>query len=595
MTRKIFKRTSFCALICALFASSSLQAQEGFALEPFRQPSQEKIDRQVDSLFRTLSTREKIAQIMVIDMTSRDSKKMKRIQNRLVKKEKVGGLIPLGDVYRPAIERMNQLNKMAKIPMLMTLDAEWGVGMRWEEVPSYQFFMQLGALSSDSLVYELGKSIADECRAFKFQVNYSPVADINNNPDKFIVNHRTFGEDKEKVARYGVAMMRGMRDGGVAGSAKHFPGHGETNVDSHLALPLLPYSQERLDSLELYPFRYLIDEGVDMVMVGHLNVPSLDPSGTPSSISYPIVTGLLKEKLGFDGIIITDALNMHGVSKDSGLEKKDIPLAAYKAGVDILLMPEDVENAITQIEKALERGEITMEGLDMRVKKMLALKARTGILDEGYDPIVRDLDIFTDTSKPDARMAAKLDLIRKVSEETMTVVFNDNSQGLGLPVSCEGKKVAYVGFKNIPLGVQFGELANKYGQVDTILVGEENTMEDLKAAKEKLKGHDLVIFGFNKAEQRLYKNFGLVDEEVRFITDWAAEQPMIAVYLGSPYALTKMPGYKNFKAYLLGYDNSRFNNEAAAKVVFGVIPAKGILPVTAAEFKEGTGVFIPAK
>jgi beta-glucosidase-like glycosyl hydrolase len=330
-------------------------------------------------------------------------------------------------------------------------------------------------------------------------------------------------------------------------------------------------------------------------MVGHLNVPALDPSGTPSSISKPIVTGLLREKLGYDGIIITDALNMYGVARDSGLEKKDIPLAAYKAGVDILLMPEDVENAISQIENALEAGEITMEGLDMRVKKMLRLKARYGIFDKSYDPIVRDLDIFTDTTAPDARMKAKLSLIKKVSEETMTVVFNDNSQGLGLPVLCKGKKVAYVGFRNPQLGEQFGEIANRYGQVDTVLLGDDAALEELKAAKEKVSGYDLVIFGFNKSLQSIKRNFGLEEAHLKFITDWAADQPMVAVFLGSPYILKRMPGHENFKAFVVGYDANRFNNEAAAKVVFGVIPAKGILPVTTASFKVGEGVYIPAK
>ncbi len=547
----------------------------------YKYPSQEKIDRQVDSVFRMLSTREKIAQIMVIDFTSADSKKMQKIQKKLVKRENIGGIIPLGEKSYPgAIARMNQLNKWAKIPMLVTLDAEWGVGMRWEEVLAYPNFMQMGALSSDSLVYEVGKSIAAECRALKVQVNYSPVVDINNNPQKYIVNHRTFGEDKEKVAKYGAAMMRGMKDGGVAGSAKHFPGHGETNVDSHLALPLLPFSYERLDSLELYPFKRLIAEGVDMVMVGHMNVPAFDSSGTPSSISKPIVTGLLREKLGFEGIIITDALNMYGVSKDSGLEKKDIPLAAYKAGVDILLMPEDVQKSITVIEKALRNGEITMESLDMRVKKMLALKARLGVLDIGYDPIA-NTDAINDLKEE------KLALVDKLSEETMTLVFNDNSEGFGIPVSTDGKKVAYVGFRNPEVGKDFASVASRYGELDTVLLCNDATLDDLKAAKEKLAGYDLVIFGFNKTLQQVYRNFGLVDEQVEFITDWASQQPMIAVYLGSPYALTKIPDHRNFKAYIVGYTDTKANARAAAKLVFGAIPPKGVLPVTAGPFPVG--------
>ncbi len=579
MNTRLFKRF----VLLLMFAPFCISAQDKH-LGEYKYPSQEKIDRQVDSVFRTLSTREKIAQIMVIDFTSADSKKMQKIQKKLVKKEKIGGIIPLGEKSYPgAIARMNQLNKWSKIPMLVTLDAEWGVGMRWNEVLSYPFFMQLGALSSDSLIYVMGKSIAAECRALKIQVNYSPVVDINNNPQKFIVNFRTFGEDKEKVANYASAMMRGMKDGGVAGSAKHFPGHGETNVDSHLALPLLPFSYERLDSLELYPFKRQIAEGVDMIMVGHMNVPAFDPSGTPSSISYPIVTGLLREKLGFDGIIITDALNMHGVSNDSGLEKKDIPLAAYKAGVDILLMPEDVQESISVIEKALRNGEITMESLDMRVKKMLALKARLGVLDKGYDPIAH-------TDAINGLKEEKLALINQICEETMTLVFNDNSEGYGLPVSTEGKKVAYVGFRNPEVGAEFAATASNYGQLDTVLLGNDATLEDLKAAKEKVKDYDLVIFGFNKTLQQVYRNFDLVEEQVQFITDWAAQQPMIAVYLGSPYAITKMPDHKNFKAYVLGYTDTKANARAAAKVVFGAIAPKGVLPVTAGPFPVGHGV-----
>lgn len=579
MNTRLFKRF----VLLLMFVPFCISAQDKH-LGEYKYPSQEKIDRQVDSVFRTLSTREKIAQIMVIDFTSADSKKMQKIQKKLVKKEKIGGIIPLGEKsYSGAIARMNQLNKWAKIPMLVTLDAEWGVGMRWEQVVDYPLFIQMGALSSDSLIYEVGKSIAAECRALKIQVNYSPVVDINNNPHKFIVNQRTFGEDKEKVAQYAAAMMHGMKDGGVAGSAKHFPGHGETNVDSHLALPLLPFTLERLDSMELYPFKRLIAEGVDMVMVGHMNVPAFDPSGTPSSISKPIVTGLLREKLGFDGIIITDALNMFGVSKASGLEKKDIPLAAYKAGVDILLMPEDVKESITVIENALRNGEITMESLDMRVKKMLALKARLGVLDKGYDPIA-DTEAINDMKEE------KMALIDKISEETMTLVFNDNSEGFGVPVSTAGKKVVYVGFRSPEVGQDFAAVASQYGQLDTLLLGNDATLDDLKAAKEKVAGYDLVIFGFNKTRPGLYKNFDLIEEQVQFITDWAAQQPMIAVYLGSPYAITKIPGYKNFKAYVLGYTDTKANARAAAKVVFGAIAPKGVLPVTAGPFPVGHSV-----
>ena len=593
-----FNRVAVAALLFSLLVPALAIAGNGQGKEnKYKYPSQEKINRQVDSVFRKLSTREKIAQIMVIEFSSKDSKRKQEMQKRLIQKEKIGGLIPMNDVLVPAMKRMNQLNKLARIPMLITLDGEWGTNMRWKEIPAFQRQMQLGALSSDSLVYEVGRFIGMEHRALKIQVNFSPDIDINNNPNNPAINTRSFGEDKEKVANYGTAMLRGLRDGGVAGSAKHFPGHGDTDVDSHLALPVLPFTSERLDSLELYPFRRLIAEGVDMVMVAHLNVPALDPSGTPASISKTIVTGFLREKLGFDGIICTDALNMDGVAKESGLAKKDIPLAAYKAGADILLMPEDVENSISVIEQALKRGEITMASLNEKVKKMLALKARLGVFDKGYNPYVdiEKLDLLTDQELLGGYMEQKLKLIKDVSKQSMTVLFNDNSAGYGLPLSFEGKKVAYVGYKNPQLGRQFGILANRYGKVDTIILNNDASLAALRDARNKLRNHDLVIMGFNETDQRPHKGYAINPEEVNFITDWAAEQPMIAVYLGSPYALTRMPGYKNFTAFVLGYINTPVNNFAAAQVVFGGIPAKGVLPVASASFKVGESVVIPER
>jgi len=583
---KFSNRAAIAALLFCLLVPGALFAQNAGV---YKYPSEKKVERQVDSVFRKLSTREKIAQIMIIEFDSKDGKLRKAMQNRLVKKEKIGGLIPMNDDLIPAMKRMNELNRLAKVPMLISIDAEWGANMRyWDEIPPFPRQMQLGALSSDSLVYRMGYLMGKECRLLKMQVNYAPDIDINNNPSNPAINTRSFGEDKEKVARYGIAIMKGMKDAGVAGSAKHFPGHGDTDVDSHLALPVIPFDYTRLDTLEMYPFKRLIPEGVDMVMVAHLNIPALDPSGTPSSISRPIVTGLLREKLGFKGIICTDALNMHGVAKESGLEKKEIPLAAYKAGADILLMPEDVENSITVIEQALKRGEITMAGLDERVKKMLALKARLGILDKGYSPYVE-----LDGIEKRVIVQENLDLMQQIAKNSMTVLFNDNSAGYGLPVSFEGKKVAYVGYKNPVLGREFGEIANRYGKVDTILLSNDASLAALKDARNRLRNHDLIIMGFNETDQRPHKGYAINVEEVNFITDWAAEQPMIAVYLGSPYALTRIPGYRNFTAYVLGYSNNQANNFAAAQVVFGGTPAIGVLPVTAASFKVGESVVIP--
>ena len=279
---------------------------------------------------------------------------------------------------------------------------------------------------------------------------------------------------------------------------------------------------------------------------------------------------------------------MHGVAKESGLEKKDIPLAAFKAGADILLMPEDVENSITVIEQALKRGEITMASLNEKVKKMLALKARLGLFDKGYSPYV-DLDNLEQRMIVDENLA----LMQQLAKNSMTVLFNDNSAGYGLPVSFEGKKVAYVGYKNPLLGREFAAVANKYGPVDTVILENDASLAALRDARNKLRGHDLIIFGFNETDQRPHKGYGIVPQNISFITEWAAEQPMIAVYQGSPYALTRIPNYRNFKAFVLAYSPNQANNFAAAQVVFGGIPAIGVLPVTAASFRVGESVVLP--
>ena len=587
MTKQIFNRAALAAL---LFCTALTVTGTDKTLAKYPYTPEHKVQRTVDSVFSKLSTREKIAQIMIIEFSSNDSKKKRQEQHRLIKKEKIGGLIPMNDVLIPAMKRMNQLNKIARIPMLITLDGEWGVNMRWKEVPPFPRQMQLGALSSDSLVYKMGYLMGKEHRALKIQVNFAPDIDINNNPSNPAINTRSFGENKEKVAQYGAALMQGMKDAGVAGSAKHFPGHGDTDVDSHLGLPVLPFTYERLDTLEMYPFKHLIAAGVDMVMVAHLSIPALDPSGTPSSISKKIVTELLREKLGFNGIICTDALNMHGVAKESGLEKKEIPLAAYKAGADILLMPEDVEQSITVIENAIKSGEITMESLNEKVKKMLAFKARLGLFKKGYSP-------YVELENLEQRMIVdeNLKLMQQLAKNSMTVMYNDNSQGYGIPVQFEGKKVAYVGYKNPTLGREFAAVANKYGQVDTVILNNDASLAALRDARNKLRGHDLIIFGFNETDQRPHKNYGINQEDISFITDWAKEQPMIAVYQGSPYAFTKIPGYKNFTALVLAYSPNQANNFAAAQVVFGGIPAIGVLPVTAADYTEGHSITIPER
>lgn len=547
-----------------------------------------QIIQMADSVLSTLSLREKIAQIIIIAYQVNDSPKVKRLQNHLIKDEGIGGVIIMNDPLDGAIKRLNEFHTMAKTPLLVTIDGEWGLSMRFDEIPVFPRQMQLGALSSDSLVYEVGKAFGEECNKLNIHVDFTPDIDINNNINNPVINTRSFGEDREKVAKFGIALSKGMASRNVAGSAKHFPGHGDTDVDSHKGLPRLNFTRERLDSLELYPFRQLIASNVDMVMVGHLEVKALDETGTISSISHKIVTDLLRNEYGYDGIICTDALGMDGVAKDSGLDQAHVALEAYKAGVDILLMPEDVENTIELISSAIIRGELSEAELDSKVMKMLMLKARCGMFNKDYNPLVSRYRLAEKMqSKNNER------LIKEIGEKSVTLLSNRDNL---LPLTnLTGKKVGVVAIGDKVKNSMFNNYVQHFVAADSALLDSKATLKDLKAAKEGMGSKDVIIFAFNNTDSRPYKNYGIDSTLFNFITKWAAEQPSVAAYLGSPYAYSKIDNVNNFNAFIVGYQSIDANNLAIAESVFGAIPTVGVLPVGTGNLKAGESVILPQK
>lgn len=555
------KKKLFFVLVAAMASAMSLNAQS---------VDSKVVDEKVESILKTLTLREKIAQIIVIAMNSQNSPERKFTQDSLVTYEHIGGLIVMDDDLTKSIARVNELQAKSPLPMIVTIDGEWGVSMRYDEYPVYPYQMQLGALTSDELIYQMGCYVGQECKDLNIYVNFAPTVDINNNPDNPVINTRSFGADKEKVARFGAAYMRGMQDVGVYTSAKHFPGHGDTNVDSHHGMPILTFDRQRLEDLEMYPFRELISQDVEMVMVGHLSIPALDPTGTPASISKPIVTGLLKEQMGYKGIIITDALGMKGVSEL--MEPKEVTLEAYKAGVDILLMPGDEHNSISMIEDYIRSGEGSEAELDEKVRKMLGLKVRAGMFEQGYSPIVdtAGLDAGAHNVEHEA-------LIEQLCKNSLTVVRNENN---ALPIGqLDKKKIAYLGYKATPSARAFGSMAMRYADVDTFYLEKGAPLEELKQMRNRLQNYDEVIIGIHSINHRPHKNFGIDTLCADYIAQWSAEQELIGVYFGSPYALNKLPAHTNFKAFVIAYDNTEINNMAAAQLVFGGIPAQGVLPV----------------
>ncbi|MBQ2599717.1 MAG: hypothetical protein II580_08605 [Bacteroidales bacterium] len=535
----------------------------------------------IDSLVANMSRREKIAQLIIEAIDSRESPELRARQEQWIR-EGLGGLIVMDDKLCDNIQMINELQSLARIPMIVSIDGEWGAAMRFYEYAAFPRAMQLGALDDEVLVEQAGRAIGEELRQIKIFANYAPVIDINNNPKNPVINTRSFGEDRERVSRLGAAYMRGMQGAGVWGSAKHFPGHGDTDVDSHKGLPVLTFGRSRLDSLELYPYRRLIDEGVAMIMVGHLSIPALDSTGTPASISKPIVTGLLRGEMGYKGIIITDALEMEGVAKDNA----NAALLAYKAGADILLMPQDTRQTIDELDAAFRSGELDEADLDTRVRRVLGLKQRSGMLAPGYSPYVDTTGLAAKARRPETES-----LIQTLCDRSMTVVKGK----LRRPLRLRGTKprVAYVAFNAVsPESACFEEELTKAGRVARFDLPGDATPEQIDSVGALLKGYRKVIVGFHSGKPRPRsggpQRFASV-EEAQFvrIAGWARRHKLYGFYLGNPYDLDKLPGFNRFRTFIIGYSDTRYNNIAAARALTVRGSARGSLPVGAAGLPAG--------
>ena len=338
----------------------------------------------VDSVYNAMTLKERIGQLYMVQVMSNQDSKSKNALIKLIRDHHIGGIIySNGGPLRQA-ELNNEMQHLSKTPLLIGMDAEWGLSMRLDSTYAFPWNMTLGAIKDNKLVEKAGQHIGEHCKRLGVHFNFAPVVDINTNPNNPIIGNRSFGEDRDNVTEKASAFMKGMQGAGVMANAKHFPGHGDTEQDSHHTLPTISFSEKRIDSIELYPYKKLIKEGLSSVMVAHLNVPSLKPrDGYPSSLSKHIVTGILKEKLGFKGLIFTDALTMKGAADFS--ETGDIDLAAFKAGNDVMLMSEDVGIGVSKILEAINKGEVSAIRLEHSVKKILQAKYKVGL--NNYEPI----------------------------------------------------------------------------------------------------------------------------------------------------------------------------------------------------------------
>jgi beta-glucosidase-like glycosyl hydrolase/CubicO group peptidase (beta-lactamase class C family) len=538
-------------------------------------------DHWVDSVFNTLSKKQKIAQLMVVRVSSIGPDRTvtffdKQVEEDILKYN-IGGLCLFqgGPVKQALI--LNHLQQIAKTPLLVTIDAENGVGMRMDSVQGLPRQMMMGAVQDRSLIYEYGRVVGEQCKRIGIQVNYAPVVDINNNPNNPVINDRSFGEDKYKVAEYGIAYMKGMQDVGVMGCAKHFPGHGDVDVDSHLDLPVINKSKAQLDSLELYPFNQIFRAGVGSVMVAHLSVPAIDNTEhTPTSISYNSVTQLLRKELNYNGLTFTDALEMKGVAKY--FPDGEASRQALIAGNDMLCLPGDIPGSIKKIRKAIRKRKLHWSDINEHVRKVLYAKYEYGLAN--WQPV--------DTAHLVADLNNKVPAMRRtIAENAITLLRNDDPAIFPLT---RDHRIAYVGVGLTQDNAIADRIRKDYNAPVYYFDYKKDSTTVTPLLQQLKDSFDVVVIGVHKFARFPANNFGISNAALQLIQGIQQQQKSITMVFGNPYAIKNMC---NAPVLIAAYDDDDITQVTASDLLHGRFLAKGKLPVTVcSNYKFGDGIIV---
>ena len=529
-----------------------------FSQNPLISKDKVKQEIWVDSIYNSLSTDQKIGQLFTIWVaTKQGADKMKEVSS-IIKKNHLGGLIfSLGNIKDQA-KYTNEFQSISKVPLLIGMDAEWGIGMRLDDAFSFPYNMTLGAVNDESLIYNVGKRIGVHAKRIGVHINFAPVTDINTNPNNPIIGSRSFGEDKLSVTNKSLSYLKGMQSEGIMGSAKHFPGHGDTSTDSHKTLPTINFSAKRINEVELFPYKKLIDNNLSSVMVAHMEVPSLEKEPKmPSTLSKNIISKLLKKKLKFEGLVITDAMDMKGVVDFNKNQSADV--SALLAGNDILLMPDDLDESTKSIKNAINNGIITEKRLKYSVKKILMAKYKAGLHvnnEVNLNNIVEDMNSDVD----------KL-LFEEITEKSITLIKNDNDI---LPLKDISSKIAFLemGGSNSD---EFFKMLNHYTKVDKI----EYDSEILK----KIEPYNTVIVGFHKSNKSPFDPYKFSKSDKEILELISKNKKVILNVFAKPYALMDVD-MTNISSIIVSYQNNSTAQNKSAQIIFGALPALGKLPVS---------------
>lgn len=526
----------------------------------------ENAEKWADTTYSTLSMSEKLGQLFIVALyTNKGDDFIQNVRN-IVEKEHIGGLILMQDDASREISLVNEFQKKSKIPLLIGMDAEWGLYQRIPTAYKFPWAMTLGAIQDKNIIYKNAQKIAKDAKRMGVNWNFAPVVDVNTNPKNPIIGNRSFGSTVENVTHSALAYANGLQDENILAAIKHFPGHGDTDTDSHLALPVVSHSIERLESIELAPFKNLINKGIGGIMVAHVYVPSLEKGkNIPASLSYSVVTQLLKEKMGYKGLIITDALNMNAVADTypAGI----VDALAFKAGNDIMLFSQDVAKGKIEIEKAMQNGEISEKRLEESVKKILKTKyllGLTNITEQNPNTIHQDL-------KTEAHRA----LIQNAYSASITLL-KDSKKMLPLHSS---KTYYYLPLEEAPIGLY----------PDLLQIGTNIKIISPKEANSLPSSSNLII-GIHKDNSTAYKPYQLSRETKNIIETLSKKHQILVNLFGSPYALADL-NIDNTSTIIVSYEN---NNDAiivTAQALFGKKIINGRLPVSVNEkIRAGMGI-----
>ena len=522
----------------------------------------------VDSVLKQLTLKERIGQLFIYTIAPQQNKANRELLRKVVGDYKVGGLLFSGGLMQNQVALTNEAQQMADVPLMITFDGEWGLSMRLRGTPGFPKNMVLGCIRDDSLIYEYGREMARQCRELGVQVNFAPVADVNINPRNPVINTRSFGENPRDVADKVIAYSKGLEDGGVLSVSKHFPGHGDTDVDSHKALPTLPFSRARLDSVELYPFKKAIQAGLGGIMVGHLEVPVFEPrKGLPSSLSRNVVHDLLTRELKFQGLIFTDALAMKGVSGNSS-----ICLQALKAGNDLLLVPRRIKEEVEAILDAVKRGDLKETDVERKCRKVLTYKYALGL---SRKPYVRLSGLGTRINTPKTR-----DLIRRLNLAAITVL--DNQTKL-LPLDPSVKEVAVLNIGDSREIQPFIKELSQFTRPVEIQLGKNLTTAQCRQLQDSLARYKRILVCVTEHRLTPYQTF---------FTQFAPGVPVAYLcFIPGKQVLQIHRGISAGEAVILAHSSNDDVQKQVAGILYGRASADGRLSASIGNlFAAGTGL-----